>query len=123
MPNTKVFFGRTGAGDPNFNLISEPLTIIRQTGKDHLFASIFEPHGYFNEARESSRQARPVLQGVKIIGQTEECSVIEIVGNKDIYWRIMVNNSDTSEQTEHVLEFDGKTYKWTGNYHVDLKVK
>jgi len=122
-PNTKVFFGRTGSGDPNFNLITEPLTIIRQTGNDHLFASVFEPHGYFNEAQESSRQAHPVLQGVKVIGHNSDGSVIEVFGNKGIHWRIMVNNSDASDQTEHVLEFGGKTYWWTGNYYVDLKVK
>jgi len=122
-PNTEVIFGRTGAGDPNFNLISEPMTIIRQRGKDHLFASVIEPHGYFNEARESSRKARPVIKSVKVIGHTDEASVIDVYGDSDIHWRFMVNNSDASDQTKHILDFDGKTYEWTGNYAVDLNVK
>ncbi len=122
-PNTKVFFGRTGAGDPNFNLVSEPLTIVRQTGQDHLFASVIEPHGYFNEAQESSRQARPLLQGVKVVGHNDDGSIIEVFGDKDIHWRIMINNSDASDQVKHTLKFDGETYQWTGNYHVDLEVK
>jgi len=122
VPNTEVIFGRIGAGDPNFNLISEPLTIIRQRGTAHLFASVIEPHGYFNEAREISRQARPVIQNVKVIGYNEDGSVIEIVGDRNIHWRIMVNNSDASDQGIHNLKFNGKTYQWTGNYAVVLDV-
>ena len=55
-PQTDVLFGRTGANDPNFNLTSEPLLLLRRRGADHLFASVIEPHGYFSEAQERSEQ-------------------------------------------------------------------
>ena len=66
--NSDVIFGRTGANDPNFNIISEPLFILREKAKSHLFASAIEAHGFFDEAKESSKQARPVIKAVKVIG-------------------------------------------------------
>lgn len=122
-PDTRVILGRVGAGDPNFNLISEPLTIIRQTGADQLFASAIEVHGYFNEARELSRQALPVLREVKVIGHSQEGSVIEIFGENGLHWRIMVNNANASDQAKHILKFNDKTYEWIGNYSVELNME
>ncbi|HQQ85528.1 MAG TPA: alginate lyase family protein [Candidatus Marinimicrobia bacterium] len=123
LPKTEVYFGRIGAEDPDFNLISEPMTIIRQSGKDHLFASIIEPHGYFDESREISYQARPIFKQIRVVGFNDKGSVIEVLGEGDIHWRLMVNNLDASDKKEHILEFNGETYRWVGNYRVDLDVK
>jgi hypothetical protein len=122
-PNTEIFFGRTCANDPNFNLISEPMFIIRRQAKDHLFATAIEPHGYFNEAREHSDNARGNIFAVKLIGHDETGSVIEVVGKNDLHWRIMVNNEKASEREKHSVVFGEKKYSWTGNFKVDLEVK
>ena len=117
-PGTEVLFGRTGANDPNFNLVSEPMMIVRRRAGDHLFASVIEPHGYFNEAQERSEQARPKLQTVRVIGHGAEGSVIEVTGDGDLRWTVMVSNGAASDTAAHRLSFGGQTYEWTGNFSV-----
>ncbi|KAA3658046.1 MAG: chondroitin lyase, partial [Calditrichaeota bacterium] len=117
---TDVYFGRTGANDPNFNLKSEPLVVIRKKAKNHLFASVIEPHGFFNEAAEKSVQARPTVQNVQVIGSNDEVSIVEIRG-KNIHWQIMTTNQAADESKKHKVTFGEKSYEWTGNYNfVDL---
>lgn len=118
-PDTKILFGRTGANDPQFNLISEPMLVVRRTGvDDELFASVVEPHGYFNEARERSIGARGKIESVRVIGHNDEASVVEVVGKDGWSWTVMVNNGAPSETASHSVTFDGTSYSWTGNYDV-----
>jgi hypothetical protein len=121
--NTEIFFGRTGANDPNFNLISEPMFIIRRQAKDHLFATAIEPHGYFNEGREQSDNARGNLLDVKVIGHDDTGSVIEVTGKNDLHWRIMVTNGKASKTEKHSVVFEGNKYFWVGNFEVELEAK
>jgi len=113
----EVIFGRTGANDPNFNLVSEPMFLIRENAKDHLFASVIEPHGYFNEAQESSKQARPVIKKVEVIGHNDDASVIRITGDNGIDWTVIVNNDKSTDQKQST-KINDKKYTWTGNYSV-----
>lgn len=116
-----LFFGRSGAGDPSFNLVSEPMVILRKQAQKYLFAAVIEPHGWFNEAREQSAAARGRLTAVRVIGHDEAGSVIEVEG-EGLRWRIMVNNGPASETAAHAVTFAGTRYTWTGNYHVDLSI-
>lgn len=118
-PNTELLFGRTGANDPNFNLIVEPLLILRRKAGDELFASVIEPHGYFNEAQERSEQARPRIQNVKVIGHNADASVIEVTGENGLHWTVMVNNQAAAPNVRHMATFGGKTYQWSGNFAVE----
>jgi len=122
-PHTEIFFGLSGANDPNFNLMSEPMFIIRQQAQDHLFATVIEPHGYFNEAREQSDNARGDILDVKVIGHNNDGSVIEVLGKNDLHWRIMVNNGKASKTEKYSVAFDGKKYSWIGNFKVELDGK
>ncbi len=112
----KTIFGRTGANDPNFNLRSESMFMLRSEGKDQLFAGVIEPHGYFNEAREISRTARPQITNIDIIGFNDKASVIEINGTKDIKFRIIVNNGEPDRIKVNSVEFKGQNYSWKGNF-------
>jgi oligo-alginate lyase len=117
-PSTQVILARTGANDPNFNLISEPLMLVRRSADTHLFASAIEPHGYFNEAQERSAQARPIIKSVRVLGHNAEGSVIEVAGDGGLLWTVMVSNGRASSTARHSLNFGGQTYEWTGNYAV-----
>ncbi len=119
-PDTKVILARTGAGDANFNLISEPLLILRRKAQDHLFASVIEPHGYWNEAEESSRRATGVIETVRVIGHSDEASVVEVTGQGGLRWTVMVANGTPSTSAAHSVSFAGKNYTWTGNYSVQI---
>ena len=122
-PNTEIIFGRTGASDPNFNLTSEPMFIFRKEAKEHLFVSAIQPHGFFNEAREQSANARGDLLQVKVIGHDEKASIVEISGKNNLHWRIMVNNGNPSKTKHNLVEFKGKKLSWDGNFKVELNVK
>ena len=118
--DTQVLLGRTGANDPDFNLRSDPVLVIRRQAADHLFASVIEPHGYFNEARERSEQARPRITEVKVVGHSDAASVIEVSGKGGLHWRIMISNGPSDEEMLHHVTFDHQSFQWTGNYHVEV---
>jgi hypothetical protein len=117
-PSTEVIFARTGANDPSFNLISEPVLLVRQHALNHVFASVIEPHGYFSEAQERSEQARGRVQRVRVIGHDAEGSVIEVTGEEGLRWHVLVSNRDASATARHRVRFAGTNYEWTGNYEV-----
>ena len=120
MPGRQVVFGRTGASDPNFNLRSEPMLILRDQGSNHVFASVIEPHGFYSEAQEKSVDARGQIQSISVLGSNDEATILEVKGRKNLHWLIMISNEENDITKEHAIEFAGKTYKWTGNYKVEL---
>ncbi|HOY43211.1 MAG TPA: alginate lyase family protein [bacterium] len=116
----EFFFGRSGASDPSFNLISEPIFILRKEGQNYLFASVIEPHGWFSEAHEQSRDARGRLTTVKVIGHDETGSVVEVEGANNLRWRIMVSNGPASSTAVHTMNLNGTSFSWTGNYRFEF---
>lgn len=117
-PCTEVLLGRTGANDPSFNLVSEPLMLVRRRAADHLFASVIEPHGYFNETQERSEQAHPRLQSVRVLGTNAEASVVEVTGEGGLRWTVMTTHGPASPTARHRVTFGGRAYEWTGNFAV-----
>ena len=111
---TEILMGRTGANDPQFNLTSEPLLILRRRASDHLFATVIEPHGYFSGATESSVQARSRIAAVRVLGSDDDASVVEIEDVDGARWHVFVNNGAPSG-TQHSATFGGTTHTWTGN--------
>jgi hypothetical protein len=116
---TEVIFGRIGAGDPNFNLIPEPMMIVRHRGGDQLFATVIEPHGYFSEPEERSVDARGTLTDVRVIGTTSDASIVEVTGANGLRWTVMVNDGPASATATHTVTAGGRSYSWTGNYMVE----
>jgi oligo-alginate lyase len=117
-PSTQVIFGRTGANDPSFNLISEPMMIVRRQAADQVFASVIEPHGYFSEVEEKSLNARGVIQNVRVLASTTDGTVAEVMGNGGLRWIVMVTNGPASTTATHRVSAGGQTYEWTGNFSV-----
>jgi hypothetical protein len=113
-PRTELIFARTGANDPNFNLISEPMFLLRRRARDHVFATAIEPHGYFNEAEERSQQARPKIQSVRVIESSETGTAIEVRGEGDLVWTVLVSNGPASPSARHRLG----AFEWAGNFEV-----
>lgn len=123
FPGSEVILGRIGANDPNFNLRSEPVFILRRKAQSHLFVNVIQPHGYFNEAREISMSPYSNIKNVKVIGANDTASVVEIEGDKFTI-EIMVNNSEpVSPNKELTVVFNGNRYSWRGNYFVNVKIK
>jgi hypothetical protein len=113
-PGTELIFGRTGANDPSFNLISEPLFLLRRRAADHVFATVIEPHGYFNEAEERSQQARPRIRAVKVLAATADATAVEVSGEDGLSWTVLVWNGPASATARHRVG----AYEWAGNFEV-----
>ncbi|WP_435234320.1 heparinase II/III domain-containing protein [Psychromonas sp. PT13] len=115
--DSEVIFARLGATDPDFNLRSEPAFILRQTGQDHVFASVLETHGYFNESIEASVGARGLVESVTVVGDNEVGAVISIettTGNTYLYG--ISNQAEAAQAGAHSVTFAGESYTWTGAF-------
>ena len=114
----RVYFVRIGANDPKFNLRREPGLIYRVKGDTTVFASIIERHGYFNEAREMSDNPYPAFESVKVIGNNEKATAIELKKKDGEKWVIVVTNEKGDKEKEREVMFNGIVYKWKGNYNI-----
>jgi len=109
----QLFFTRTGANDPNFNLRHEPAFIVRKNGKDQSFISVIEIHGNFDPIYEFSSNAYPSVQQVKQLQNDEAYTVAEItVGDKKLLIAQCNNNTDTKQQ------HSAQGISWTGPFTV-----
>ncbi|WP_413283376.1 heparinase II/III family protein [Vibrio sp. MA40-2] len=115
----EVIFARTGANDVDFNLRNEPALIQRQTGQNHVFASVLETHGYFNESIEASIGARGLVEAVEVVGHNDQATVVRIktVSGKN-YCCAISNLSEDKQQGQHSVEFAGETFNWTGSFAI-----
>ncbi|QFT11429.1 heparinase II/III family protein [Vibrio sp. THAF190c] len=114
---SEVIFARTGANDPDFNLKSEPALILRQSGQNHVFASVLETHGYFNESIEASVGARGLVESVSVVGHNSVGTVVRIqTTSGNTYHYGISNQAEDVQQATHTVEFAGETYSWEGAF-------
>ena len=115
---SEIIFGRIGANDTNFNLRSEPMIVFRNKAKNFVFASVIEPHGYFNESTESSLNARGVIEKIEVVGHNDKATVVNIYGVRDFKWQIIVNNQNSDKTKTNKARIGGKIYKWVGDFNL-----
>jgi hypothetical protein len=109
----KVFFTRTGANDPNFNLRREPAFIIRKNGKDQSFINVVEIHGKYDAINEFSINAYPKLQQIKLWKNDASYTVAEItIAGKKLL--IAQCNNNAAAGTKHVFAGEKGNLEWTG---------
>ena len=115
--DSEVIFARTGANDRDFNLRSEPAFIFRQSGANHVFASVLETHGYFNESIEASVGARGLVESVTVVGTNEVATVVELKTTTGNSYNFAICNLDDAQQdATHCVEFEGRTFTWNGAF-------
>lgn len=117
-PGTDVIFARTGAGDPDFNLTSEPAMLIRRRAASTMFASVIEPHGFFSEPGERSVDATGRITDVQVLASGDDGSVARITGQDGLQWTVMVSNGPASTTARHTVVAGGETFEWVGNASV-----
>ncbi len=113
-----VFFCRIGASDPKFNLRNDPAVILRARAREHVFASVIEPHGAFDESHEFSRNATGLVKSVTVLASSDEGTVVGITGEGGMQWHFMVANGTESASAKHTLPAHGIGYSWNGNYEL-----
>lgn len=90
--------------------------MFRWKGKDHVFASVIEPHGSFDDVTENSSGFAGVVERINLIGTNNEATVVEILGKNNLHWYLMINNEEASDTKKHSVEFNGKKFEWIGNF-------
>lgn len=111
--SAKIFFTRSGANDPNFNLRHEPAMIIRKKGKDQSFISIVEIHGAFDPVAEFSSDAYPSVNQIKVLQNDMQYSVAEISINKK---KLLIAQCNNDFATSRAHSAQG--ISWAGPYTV-----
>jgi hypothetical protein len=116
--STEVLFTRIGAGDPDFNLRSESGIMLRRNAASTVFATVLEPHGFFDPVNEISIKATGRVREVKVLASTADATVIEISGTGSLHWLFAVVNGEASIDAMHAITVGGKTLSWKGNYNL-----
>ncbi|MGM9762820.1 MAG: heparinase II/III family protein [Candidatus Cryptobacteroides sp.] len=115
-PQTEVVLARIGANDPDFNLRSEPVYLLREKEKKcHTFASCIETHGKYDLQVEQSANLVHSCKGVTVLHDSHEYTVVKydfINGNSVT---VCLSNVNADSQATHSVTIpDGKTISWTG---------
>ena len=116
--STRLVFTRIGAGDPKFNLRNDPGFMIRNKTKDWVVASVIEPHGKYDEVNEFTQDSYPKIQSVRVLKNDEEFTSIEIKGNANIDYLLVICNNNSSEKAVHSTTVNNKNFDWTGQYYL-----
>ena len=74
----QLIVARTGANDPHFNLRCEPALLLRTHGTNAIFASVFETHGFFDEASETSVDAHGKAERIIVVSHDDEQTELNI---------------------------------------------
>ena len=119
-PATEVKLCRLGANDPDFNLRSEPMYLLRESGRsDHLFASCVETHGKYDLQVEQSANLVHSCKGVETLCDDDECLVVryDFIGGHSATLAVWTASAD--EKTRHTaLLANGDRLSWEGVYTV-----
>ncbi len=111
--SAQLFFTRTGANDPDFNVRHEPAFMIRKKGQSQSFISVIEIHGSFDPINEFSANAYPSVQQIKLIQQDEQYTITEImIGDKKLI--VAQSNKNVEAGKKHAV----KNFNWTGPFMV-----
>ncbi|MGB3006681.1 MAG: alginate lyase family protein [Chitinophagaceae bacterium] len=115
--SARIFFTRTGARDPNFNLRREPSYIIRTKGGNQLFVNVIEIHGSFSPMLEVSSNAYSGITKIEKLADDENYSAASITVKGKTLWLIQANK-DFKTETKHGFQKGSIAYSWTGPYCV-----
>ncbi len=115
--SAKLYFTRTGANDPNFNLRREPSFIIRKKGKDQVFINFIEIHGNYDPIIETSSNSYSSLKDIKLLQNDEQFTVAQaMINGKELL--ILQCNRDFDAKAKHSFAKENKSISWTGSYLV-----
>ncbi len=113
----------TGANDPDFNLKRDSMVILRKKGKDVVFATALETHGYFDAPIETTTGVYSQVKEVEVVYHDKQTVVVafrvdpivdcvaddcEILPRKTYFFGV------SKENKEHSISVNGQTYAWSG---------
>jgi hypothetical protein len=115
--SAQVFFTRTGANDPNFNLRRDPSYIIRTTSVSPTFLNVIELHGNYSPIAELANGAYSSLSSMELLQDDANYTVGKIIYKNKVLLVIQSNNNFDLNKV-HVFKAGGQNIEWSGPYAV-----
>jgi hypothetical protein len=115
--SAKLFFARSGANDPDFNLRHDPLFIIRKNASNQTFVSVLEIHGKYDPVMETSSGGTSSVQQIKLLEDNQEMTVATMLINGQTVLICECRN-DTSSNSQHQYKLGGQKFEWIGPFAI-----
>jgi hypothetical protein len=113
--SAKLFFARSGANDPDFNLRHDPVFVIRKNASNQTFVNVLEIHGQYDPVMETSSGGNASVQQIGLLQDNQEMTVASIMVNGQALL-ICESRNDLSKISQHQFEISGKKMEWVGPY-------
>ena len=114
-PDTEMVFAQTGADDPDFNLRTEKVYMLRERAKrNHTFFSSLETHGTYDLQVEQSDNLASSCRGVRLLCDTPDYTVAlaEYEGGHRVV--LCLANRAAGAGKRHKAVTSEGTFEWTG---------
>jgi oligo-alginate lyase len=113
--SAKIYFTRSGANDPNFNLRREPSFIIRKNGANQVFVNVLEIHGKYDAVNEFSTNAYTAVKQIKLLLHDDSYTVVSVImQDKEIV--VAQCNNQFGKTQKHKLTVANRQLEWSGPY-------
>jgi oligo-alginate lyase len=120
--SAKIYFTRSGANDPDFNIRREPSFIVRKNGANQTFINIIEIHGKYDPVNEFSSNAYTAVKQIQILQHDAGYTVAAVtVGEKKLL--IAQSNRQFGKNDEHTLTIENKKLEWNGPFLIQYDGK
>ena len=109
----QAVLGESGANDPNFNLLRDPLIMLRtrRSGRTS-FASVLEAHGYYDGANERTEQSVSRIADLSH-DRVKGKDILRLTLKTGQRFAIAISNNPDPDAS-HSATLDGDTVAWTG---------
>ena len=111
--SAKLFFARSGANDPDFNLRHDPVFVIRKNASNQTFVNVLEIHGKYDPVMETSSGGNSSVQQISLLQDNQDMTVARIIINGQPLL-ICESRTDLNKSKQHYFEFGGLQFEWVG---------
>ncbi|MEY2903572.1 MAG: hypothetical protein RLY89_2678, partial [Bacteroidota bacterium] len=115
--SAKLFFARSGANDPDFNLRHDPVFVIRKNANNQTFVNVLEIHGKYDPVMETSSGGNASVQQISVLKDDQEMTVASVMVNGQALL-ICESRNDLNKNSQHQFEMGGKKMEWIGPYAI-----
>jgi oligo-alginate lyase len=115
--SAQIFFTRSGANDPNFNVRREPSYIIRKKGINQSFINVIEIHGKYDPINEFSSNAYAEIKQIKLLQNDANYTVASCMLSGKLI-QVIQCNKDFEKNNNHSLLINNVKVDWVGPYSI-----
>lgn len=113
--SAKIYFTRSGANDPNFNVRREPAFIVRKNGASQTFINVIEIHGRYDPVNEFSSNAYTSVKQIQLLRHDAAyTAAIVTIGEKKLL--IAQCNNQFEKKYNHSITVENNKIEWSGPF-------